>query len=132
MPGAKPLNGQAWTDRTISGAVAAALTFAGLLGYQKVNPPRPDPFRGGQADTMRRELQDNIDDLEIKLERSLEKIDKRDTALLAGQSEIWRAIANLPPPRTREQLAEIEGRIKDLEIWSAKHGNRPGAHSIRP
>ena len=129
MVAPKPINGQVWTDRAVSGVVAAILTISGFATYQQVYPPRPDPFFGADGHEMRRELELKLNVVEQRIVMRLDKIEAQDTRILEAQNQIWRAIANLPPPQTRQQLTDMEDRIKDLEIWVAGHRQRQSTHT---
>lgn len=91
-------NGEGWKRSGLSSLVTALLTAGSLISYWQVNPPRPDPFTGHEANELRREL------------------DQKIIQLSAGQQDLWRVVQTLPPERWQR-------RIEEIELWIVRQDN---------
>ena len=109
-------NGEAWRRTGVSSLLTAIITSGGLIGYWQINPPRPDPFTGEEATELRREIETKQES--IRREQIGRMISMRDDIqhLREDQSEIWKALAKLPPERWQR-------RIEALEDWALKSGD---------
>lgn len=90
-------NGEAWQRTAIGSLVSAAVTLGGVLGYFQVSPPRPDPFTGAEAESLRREIKMDI-----------QRLEDRAFTLEDNIGDVWSALSILPPDRWRRRIEALE------------------------
>lgn len=99
----------------------AGVIFAGALagigsmvGYQQVNPPRPDPFTGSQGREMGRQIA-NVRIAVAEMKRDIEGIRGSVERLSAHASADWHPRAAEVVPALQVQVRGLEYRLEQLE-----------------
>ena len=101
-------NGQAWQRTAMGSLVSAVATLGGVIGYLQINPPRPDPFTGAQAESLRREIKMDIQRYQAEIETEILRLENRQFGSEENIGDIWRAMSVLPPDRWRRRIEALE------------------------
>jgi hypothetical protein len=107
----------AWVQWLLVGTLASGLGMGGSAVYQRIQPPRPDPFTGTMAHELEERVNARIAELDRTGTRALQECRARVTALEASRDEV----------RTRLQRIEellVELRIA-LGVGSRNHRGEP-------
>lgn len=110
-------NGQAWRRSGLMGGGTAIATATLVISWFQLNPPRPDPFTGAEANALRVELEQKFEkklarheDLILDRIRIVEDTQRR---INSGQTNLYRIVGDLPPD-------EFEDRVDKIELWIVK------------
>lgn len=110
-------NGQAWRRSGLMGGGTAIATATLVISWFQINPPRPDPFTGAQANALRVELErkfeGKLDRHEDQMIARIQTIEETLRRIGSGQTNLYRIVGDLPPD-------EFEDRVDKIELWIVK------------